>query len=202
VDHSSRALSLTKQRWGSQIDWESLAKMWGMLAYSHLLIGLHFTSWGDHFPLVPFYNNLNKPAPVRGADHWGPTRDSKYLLLSRYPEVVVVDSTSADDNIYAFSDIFLRHGIPMILHTDNGPAFNNNDSHLLQEYLRSLNIQHLPNQSTEDPEATGIMEAFIKHLKKIFHTAAVSYQDPYFMLNNYLMMVRATPHSSTGKSPV
>ena len=40
-----------------------------MLLFRHFLIGVHFTSWGDHFPLLPFYNDLNKPAPVRITKH-------------------------------------------------------------------------------------------------------------------------------------
>ena len=47
-------------------------------------------------------------------DHWGPTRDNKHLLvvienLTRYPEVTVVNGTSADDNIHSFSEIFSQH---------------------------------------------------------------------------------------------
>jgi hypothetical protein len=414
VDHVSRALSPTEQRWDSQIDWESLAKVWGMLLFRHFLIGVHFTSWSDHFPLLPFYNDLNKPAPVRvtkhrnkicdltftdkflkgevvpadynsrhprpidhlseeereqlhvddgedvqimrvmmadlpdaldtemikeaalsdpvyqklvvavrsgnkrldrdlipytsvwselgvidgivcrgerivipdghlardegnvrewvvelghsghmgvdatkrllrqrlwfpgmdkaverqvsgclpcqaatrsyqrdplkpntapeepwyrlSCDHWGPTRDGKHILviidnLTRYPEAIVVNGTGAEDNIHAFSEVFSRHGYPKIVHTDNGPPFNGNDSHLLQEYFRGIGVKHIPNHSAEDPEATGIVEAFMKHLKKIFHTAEAAYQDPYLQMNDHLMMVRAAPHQSTGKSP-
>ena len=414
VDHASRALSLTEQRWESQIDWESLAKSWGMLMFRHFLIGAHFTSWGDHLPLLPFYNDLNKTAPVRvnkhrnkicdlsftdkylkgrevpadfssrhpnpidnltkeereqlyiddgednqimrvmmadlpdalsmelirqaadtdpvyqklkvavkagskrldrdlvpytsvwaelgvvddlvcrgekvvipdghlardegnlrdwvvelghsghmgveatkrllrqrlwfpgmdrkverraaeclacqattknyyrdplkpnkapeepwqrlSCDHWGPTRDNKHLLvvidnLTRYPEVAVVDGTSAEDNIHSFSEIFSRHGYPAVLHSDNGAPFNGNDSHLLQEYFRSIGVKHVPNHSAEDPESTGGVEAFMKHIARIFRTAEVNYEDPYLKMNDYLMMVRASPHASTGKSP-
>ena len=55
VDHCSRALSASKQRWKSQIGWESLAKSWGMTQLRHYLVGTHFFSWGDHEPLLPYY---------------------------------------------------------------------------------------------------------------------------------------------------
>ena len=58
VDHISRALSQHEQAWKSQIEWESLAKMWGMTAFRPYLIGTKFTSWGDYQPLLPFYNDL------------------------------------------------------------------------------------------------------------------------------------------------
>ena len=44
------------------------------------------------------------------ADHCGPTQDGQHILvvtngLTRYPKVVVVKGTSADDNIQTFSEI-------------------------------------------------------------------------------------------------
>ena len=91
--------------------------------------------------------------------------------------MAIVKSTSTDDNIQAFTEIFSRHGIPDRLHSDNGAPFNGKDSHLLQQYLRSMGVTHVT-KSAEDPEATGLMEAFMKHLKKIFHTAGVEREDP------------------------
>ena len=41
----------------------------------------------------------------------------------------------------------------------------------------------------------------MKHLKKIFHTASVTKEDPYLKLHDYLLLHRATPHSTTKKSP-
>ena len=75
------------------------------------------------------------------------------------------------------------------------------DGHLLQRYFKHLGIDHCTNRSAEDPEASGQVEAFMKHLKKIFHTAAVAKEDPYLKINDYLMQYRATPHPTTKKSP-
>ena len=40
VDHASRALSGYKQGWESQIDWEILSKVWGMMMFRPYLIGV------------------------------------------------------------------------------------------------------------------------------------------------------------------
>ena len=40
--------------------------------------------------------------------------------------------------------------------------------------LGCMGIQHVTNKSAKDPEATGLVEAFMRHLKKIFHTAGHS----------------------------
>jgi len=75
------------------------------------------------------------------ADHWGPTADGYHLLvdideLSRYPEVAVVKGTGAEQ------DIFTRHGYCKRLKTDNGPPFNCNENHFLQEYFQWAGINH------------------------------------------------------------
>ena len=416
IDHLSRALSEHEKAWKSQIEWESLAKMWGMTAFRPYLVGTHFTSWGDQKPLVPLYNELTRnatarinkhrsrildlsftdkylpgsrmpadylsrhPSPITGlsseeraaqmiddgedvhvmrvvmadlppaltlsmlrdaaaadpvyqrliraleagkkpsdpdmtpytsiwtelsimeglvcrgerivipngrlpthdinmrewvvdlghsghmgmsatkrllrlrlwfpgmdrmveriiseclpcqasidnhtrdplkptpapkspwdklyCDHWGPTQDGNHMLvlvdaLTRYPEVLTVHGTGAEDNIHAFSECFARHGYPSTLHSDNGPPFNysDNSKHLLGEYFKSVGVTHYTNISAEDPEATGLVEAFMKHIKKVFHTCAITGEDPYLKIHDHLVNVRATPHPTTGKSP-
>ena len=50
-------------------------------------------------------------------------------------------------------------------------------------------MTHIPNYSAEDPEATGMVEASMKHLK-IFHTTEVAYEDPYLKIKDYLLLHR------------
>ena len=416
VDHASRALSHHERTWDSQIEWESLGKMWGMTTFRPYLIGEKFTSWGDHKPLVPLYNDFTKPASARIAkhrskvtdltfvdkylpgkkmpadyysrhpapiqhlnvkereadmiddgedilimrvilddtppaltlamlqtgakhdpiyqrlitavqtgkkpeagdpelsrytavweelsvieglvcrgerivipngripgddgtlqewvvdlghsghmgmsatkrllrhrlwfpgmdrmvehrvtaclpcqaatdnhtrdplhpniapeqpwstvytDHWGPTPDKRHILvlidaLTKYPEVISVTGTSAEENIHGFAEAFARHGVPHKLRSDKGPPFNGIDTHLLQRWFKNIGVDHRPNLSAEDPEASGQVESFMKHIKKIFHVATVEGTDPYMKLQEHLLQVRATPHPTTGKCP-
>ena len=69
VDHQSRALTTEEKAWGSQIDWESLAKSWGMEQFRYYLSGCKFTSWGDQQPLVSLYNNPSRKASARLDKH-------------------------------------------------------------------------------------------------------------------------------------
>ena len=149
-------------------------------------------------PLKPT-KALTEPWVKLYADHWGPTREHKHVLvvidgLTRYPEVQVVSGTSGEDNIRAFSEIFSRHGIPQQLCTDNRAPFNGKDSHILQTYFRNLGIQHTPNRSAEDPEATGAVESFMKHIKKVFHMVHTMVKYLYHKLTDHLMVYRA-PHT-------
>ena len=89
MDGISRALSRYEQGWESQIDWESLAKVWGMMMFRPYLIGVHFMSWGDHKPLLLLFNEMSKAAPVRVARHRNKVQDlrftDKYLLGKSMP---------------------------------------------------------------------------------------------------------------------
>ena len=147
-----------------------------------------------------------EPWEKLATDHWGPTADGKYILvvidkLSRYPEVAVVNSTSADDNIEAFDNMFTRHGYPKDLISDNGPPFNGLDTHQLQQYFKWAGINHHPTKSADDPEANGLAESFMKHLQKIWHTSVIEGKNPRAEINRHLLMVRTTPHPTTKKTP-
>ena len=89
IDHISRALSRYEQCWKSQIEWESLTKMWGMTMFRPYLVGTKFTSWGEHQPLLSFYNNLTKPATARITKHRYQIMDvtftDKYLPGKKMP---------------------------------------------------------------------------------------------------------------------
>ena len=121
--------------------------------------------------------------------------------FSKYPEVVRIQGPSTDDNIDGYVQVFARHGVPRLLRSDNGAPFNGKESHLLTRYLKFMGIKHRPNFSAEDPESSGQVGVFMKHLGKVYHTAEIIGQDPHFALPTHLMQYRATPHPSTGKPP-
>ena len=88
VDHISRVLSKEEMGWKSQIDWESLAKSWGMEQFRYYLTGIHFTSLGDQEPLVSIYNS-SKAASMRISKHRMKVQDlcfkDKYMPGRKIP---------------------------------------------------------------------------------------------------------------------
>ena len=52
--------------------------MWGIMMFRHYLIGVKFTAWGYHQPLLPFYNDMSKVAPVRINKHRTKILDLKF----------------------------------------------------------------------------------------------------------------------------
>ena len=163
------------------------------------------TATKHRYPLVP----TEPPSEVwkdLTADHWGPTPNGKYVLvvidkLSKFPELEIVSSTSAEPNIRALDNIFSIHGYCDTLTTDNGPPFNGNEYHELQKYFTWAGITHKTLESAEDPEANGFVDAFMTHIGKVWHTVIIERKDPIIELNKHMQMIRATPHPSTGKAP-
>ncbi|XP_065063358.1 uncharacterized protein K02A2.6-like [Rhopilema esculentum] len=84
---------------------------------------------------IPWY-------PV-GIDFLGPIPDSQQYLLvvidkyTKFPEVEIVHSTSAQAVIPKLDRIFATHGIPVKLTSDNGPPFNGTE---FERYIKALNI--------------------------------------------------------------
>ena len=68
--------------------------MWGMLAFRPYLIGTKFTSWGDHQPLLPFYNDLTKPATARIYKHRARITDLTFTDKYLSGKVVPADFNS------------------------------------------------------------------------------------------------------------
>lgn len=152
----------------------------------------------------PLQPNLlpDRPWQCLHADFKGPIGSKYYLHViidqySKYPEVDIVKSTSFAALEPCLDRIIASHGIPERISTDNGsPYFG----HEMAEYTKRNGIKHDP-VTPEDPQSNGFAESFVKLLCKFLHTKIIEGQDPKKELQNYLLLYRATPHSSTGKSP-
>ncbi|CAB3996481.1 Transposon Ty3-G Gag-Pol poly [Paramuricea clavata] len=135
-------------------------------------------------------------------DFCGPFLGGSYLLViidaySRFPEVEIVSSTSAKSTILKLERIFATHGIPKVLKSDNGPPFQ---SHEFSLYLKELGIKHKPS-SPLWLQGNGQAENFMKPLVKAVKSAHHENKDWKREMFKFLLNYRATPHSTTGKSP-
>ena len=78
------------------------------------------------------------------ADFYGPLPSSEYLLVvldeySRFPEVEIVKSLSAQTVIPIFDKVFSSRGIPENLKTDNGSPFQSSE---FRNFANDLGFQH------------------------------------------------------------
>ena len=135
-------------------------------------------------------------------DFCSPFPNGDYLLVmtndfSWFPEVEILRSTSAKVVIPYLDNIFARQGIPEMVRTDNGPPFN---SKSFQMFATQLGFRH-HRITPVWPRANGEAERFMKTLEKAVRTAVIQGKNWRQELFTFLRQYRATPHSTTGKSP-
>ena len=136
------------------------------------------------------------------ADFCGPFPTGELVLVviderSRYPEIEIVNSTSAESTETALEKIFATHGNPQVLKSDNGPPFN---SHAFKDLCIQKGIQHR-RITPRWPEANGLVENFMKSVGKATKTAHAEGKNWKTELYRYVANYRQTPHPATGKSP-
>jgi len=99
-------------------------------------------------------------------DFAGPFKGKMFLIVidafSKWPEVVVMQCTSADNTVGKLRTIFANKGIPELLVSDNGPQFV---ASVFDNFMRQNGIKHLKS-APYHPATNGQAESFVKMLKR------------------------------------
>ena len=96
----------------------------------------------------------------------------KYLLFiaidaySKWPEVFVVSSTSAQQTIDKLRTMFATHGLPAVLVSDNGPPFTSTE---FEKFVKANGIIHhrIP---PYHPSSNGLAENMVRTVKQALST--------------------------------
>ena len=120
--------------------------------------------------------------------------DKKHYLLvvdyfPRYPEVILLKSTTSASVIEALKAIFSRHGIPEVIRSDNGPQYSSME---FSKFASSYGFQHITS-SPLYPQSNGQAERTVQTVKRLLKQS----DDPYLALMSY----RATPLTWCSFSP-
>ncbi|CAG9136383.1 unnamed protein product [Plutella xylostella] len=160
---------------------------------------------------------MESPSPPRAAIHpWAwpqapwyrlhvdflsPKMGIYYLVVidshSKWIEAFCVKSTSAFYTIRVLRETFARFGNPLELVSDSGPPFSSLE---FAEFLRYRGIKHIP-VSPYKPSSNGAAENTVKLVKTCLKKAVRDGADVDEALQTFLMMHRATPHCTTGRTP-
>ena len=116
---------------------------------------------------------------------------------SRYYEVDILMSTTTDKVVVSLEKIFLRHGLPVTLKSDNGPQFRSTD---FDQYCTDNGIDHLK-VTARWAQANGEVERQNASLMKRIRIAQAENKDWRRELTTYLLAARSIPHATTGTSP-
>ena len=85
--------------------------------------------------------------------------------FSKWPEVVIMDTTTASKTIDALRDMFARWGLPHQLVTDNGPQFTSIE---FENFIKSNGVVHI-RSAPYHPATNGLAERFVQSFKQALH---------------------------------
>ena len=133
----------------------------------------------------------------------GPLPDGESILVlvayySRYYEVDILKSTTAEKVISSLEVMFSKHGLPESLTSDNiGPQF------ISAEFKKCMEKQGIRHHRTTAkwPQANEQVERQNLSLLKRIQIAHAEKQDWKKELTKYLTVYRSLPHPTTGVSP-
>ena len=117
---------------------------------------------------------------------------SSYLIVVdyflRYPKVIKLKSTTSKSVIAVLKSIFSRHGVPVVLVSDNGPQFASGE---IQTLAKSYSFSHVTS-SPHYHQSNGMVERTVRTVKQLPKNAP----DPHLALLSYI----ATPLPWCNKS--
>ena len=136
------------------------------------------------------------------ADLLGPPPSGDYVFVvvdyySPFFEMEFTKSTSSEKIVSMLPKIFVTHGLPFSLRTDNGSQFV---SDYFKKYLKENGIEH--RRTTPSwPQENGEIERQNRSILKRLHIAQAEGFKWRSEVDDFLMMYRSTPHSTTGIRP-
>ena len=148
-----------------------------------------------------------EPLPIEpfqkvAVDFKGPLQDGYYVLVfmdlySRWPEIYYTKSTKFEAVEKHLTRYFSTYGTPVNIKTDNGPPFNGD---FFKRFAHKNEFKHRK-LTPKRQQANGEVENYMKHVKKAIEISKIEKTDYKEEIINRLLADRATPHSTTGKSP-
>lgn len=134
-------------------------------------------------------------------DYLGPFKEKMYLIVvdaySKWLEVFEINSTSAKLAIKELRQLFARFGLPMSIHTDNGPPFNSEE---FASFLKHNGIKHTTS-APYHPQSNGQAENSVKFVKQNLKKAFRDNIDVNLALIKILFDYRNSVHATTNESP-
>ncbi|XP_040355417.1 uncharacterized protein K02A2.6-like [Ixodes scapularis] len=133
-------------------------------------------------------------------DFAGPLRGRMLLVIvdahSKWPEVFVMTSTTAEATITKLRDLFARYGAPEALVSDNGAQFTSSE---FKEFLKEQAVRQVLT-SAYHPSSNGLAERFVQTLKNALRKGPAT-ESMEETLSKFLMTYRNTPHATTQETP-
>lgn len=134
-------------------------------------------------------------------DFAGPLLGHMFFIVvdahSKWPEVEIMSSTTAEKTVEALRVMFSRYGLPEQLVSDNGPQFISAE---FRNFLEANRIKHILS-APYHPASNGQAERFVQTLKRTLRAGEKKAKSVQHLLVEFLFEYRATSHATTNVSP-
>ncbi|XP_058817326.1 uncharacterized protein K02A2.6-like [Topomyia yanbarensis] len=134
-------------------------------------------------------------------DFAGPFMDTYFFILvdaySKWPEIKVCRSITAENTVNMCREIFSTFGIPSVLVSDHGVQFT---SETFQQFLRMNGVMHKMG-APYHPATNGQAERYVQTFKQKLKALKCTKSQLNLELSNILLTYRKMLHPSTGQSP-
>ena len=134
-------------------------------------------------------------------DYAGPFLGKMFLVVvdahSKWPEVLIANSTTSHSTMEALRTLFGRYGLPQQLVSDNGPQFVSSE---FSHFLSTNGVKHIRN-APYHPSSNGQAERFVQTLKRSLKASEKDGRSLSHRLSEFLLTYRTTPHATTNRSP-
>ena len=115
---------------------------------------------------------------------------------SKWPEIFVLENTTAEETVSALCSLFARMGLPDQIVSDNGPQFT---SETFRKFVNANGIKHATG-APYHPSTNGQAERLVQSFKKAVK-ADKSGRTLQHKLDRFLLAYRSVPHATTDLSP-
>ena len=131
-------------------------------------------------------------------DHAGPFMGKLFLIVidahSKWIDVSIVNSTSAENTISRLRQLFSTHGLPEQIVSDNAAGFTSEE---FSKFVQANGIKHI-RSSPYHPSSNGLAERAVQTFKR----NVSKLQGPIeHRLIQFQFRYRITPQTTTGRSP-
>lgn len=134
-------------------------------------------------------------------DFAGPYLDTYFFIYvdaySKWPEVQICRSITAESTVNMCREIFSKFGIPSVLVSDHGVQFT---SEGFQQFLKTNGVVHKMG-APYHPATNGQAERYVQTIKQKLKALKCTKSQLNLELCNILLTYRKMIHPSTGKSP-
>ena len=134
-------------------------------------------------PMLP-HEIPTKPWEICATDLFELDKDTYIVIadyFSKFFEVKKISSSSSKTVINILKENFSRYGIPVILKSDNGPAYSSSE---FRDFAKSYGFEHITS-SARYSQSMGFIKKYVQICKNQLKKSKKSNSDPYLAILEY-----------------